>query len=170
MAKIFNEAVRALWGTLNLLFVLKASENDVQNAMWFAIFCWSSGSSRTCCHFPSLTQAGTSTENDRYPVALELNLLQMSVAGGELRAIDAEIANNQDVYWLLGKNVAALQCVAIFSTGNCKNRKLIGACKHMNAHPGRGTRCWQDTIVWQTIRPVRAQRERGLDLWPFWQR
>ena len=81
--------------------------------------------------------AGTATKDGRrvplvadsgqYSVELDLQCLELRVAGGVLRGLDADIVHDHDVRAVLGNAIQTLQCIELRDSSTCKERKIIGA-------------------------------------------
>ena len=61
-----------------------------------------------------------------YAIELDLNTIELRVAGGFLQSLDEDIIRNEDVHLVLGKNSSAFQCIRIFDSEHCRERKTIG--------------------------------------------
>jgi len=57
---------------------------------------------------------------------LDLQCLELRVAGGVLRGLDDDIVCNSDVREVLGNAVSTLQCVELRDSEICKERRIIG--------------------------------------------
>jgi hypothetical protein len=72
------------------------------------------------CRVPLVANTG------QYAVELDLQCLELRVAGGVLRGLDDDIVQNRDVRAVLGSAVQTLQCIELRDSAVCKERKIIG--------------------------------------------
>lgn len=106
------------------------TDNIDQEQIWCAVEGDMNQGRFVTSRYPSIREVSKSriplVKEGVYPVEIDLQTLELRIRGTSLRALDSDIANNEDVEFLFGKQAGMIQCTEDGTYEHKKSRYLVG--------------------------------------------